>query len=337
VSGLLERLGVERPIVQAGMGGGLAGAELAAAVSGAGGLGTIGILAPDALRAELAAARKRLGGPDAGGGLGDARALPVAVNLLLPFARRAHWEVAGEADVVVTFWGRPRRRTERVWIHQCGSVAEAQAAKAAGADGVIAQGVEAGGHVRGTTPSLVLLERTRAALGPDYPVLVAGGIADAQDVRTALDAGADAAVLGTRFLMTPESGAITAYKQRLMESRETVLTELFGAGWPRAPHRVLWNEAAERWLTPEQPLGPAWVRALNVASSPLLRLIPMSRQGSMSKQQRADRPVLGPFAASAGAPRNLLDAGPLYAGESVARIHDLRPAAELVRELSGGL
>jgi NAD(P)H-dependent flavin oxidoreductase YrpB (nitropropane dioxygenase family) len=324
VSELLERLGVERPIVQAGMGGGLARAELAAAVSGAGGLGTIGIMAPDALRAELGAARERLGG----------RA-PLAVNLLLPFARRAHWDVAAQADAVVTFWGRPRRRTDRVWIHQCGSVEEARAAKTAGADGVIAQGVESGGHVRGTTPALELLERTRAALGPGYPVLVAGGIADAQDVRTALDAGADAAVLGTRFLMTPESGAISAYKQRLMESRETVLTELFGAGWPRAPHRVIWNEAAERWLTPENPRGPRRVRALQLATSPFLRLIPMSRQGAVAKQQRADRPLLGPSAAVEGGPPNLLDSGPLYAGESVARIHDLRPAAELVRELSG--
>jgi NAD(P)H-dependent flavin oxidoreductase YrpB (nitropropane dioxygenase family) len=311
------------------MGGGLAGAELAAAVSGAGGLGTIGILAPGTLRAEMAAARERLGGEQ------GSTSKPVAVNLLLPFTRRAHWEVAGEADVVVTFWGRPRRRTGRVWIHQCGSVEEAREAKAAGADGVIAQGVEAGGHVRGTTPALELLERTRAALGPGYPVLVAGGMADARDVHTALDAGADAAVLGTRFLMTPESGAVSAYKQRLMESRETVRTELFGAGWPRAPHRVIWNEAAERWLTPEEPLGPAWVRALHKGVSPLLGRAPQSWQARLTRLQRPNGALLGPFSASQGAPRGLLDSGPLYAGESVARIHDLRPAAELVQELSG--
>jgi NAD(P)H-dependent flavin oxidoreductase YrpB (nitropropane dioxygenase family) len=324
VSALLDRLGVARPIVQAGMGGGLAGHELAAAVSGAGGLGTIGIMEPDALRAEIAAARDRLG----------ASAAPIAVNLLLPFARRGHWEAVAGADVVVTFWGRPKRRTERVWIHQCGSVAEARAARAAGADGVIAQGVEAGGHVRGTTPALALLERTRAALGADYPILVAGGIADARDVRTALDAGADAAVLGTRFLMTDESRALTAYKQRLMESRETVLTELFGAGWPRAPHRVIWNEAAERWLRADDPRGPRWVRALHVAASPLLRRVPMSRRAALARQQRPDRPLLGPLAAVKGGPPSLLDSGPLYAGESVARIHDLRPAAELVAELA---
>src|SRR3954468_782480 len=137
---LLERLGVEHPIVQAGMGGGLAGHELAGAVSGAGGLGTIGILPADHLRQALAAARERAGGK------------PIAVNLLLPFARRAHFEVANEADVAVTFWGAPKRRTKGVWIHQCGSVEEARAAQSAGADAVIAQGVEAGGHVRGTTP-----------------------------------------------------------------------------------------------------------------------------------------------------------------------------------------
>src|SRR5712691_11520576 len=113
--GLLQRLGVELPVVQAGMGGGLAGRQLATAVSAAGGLGTIGILAPDDLRREIAAARR----------LSDR---PLAVNLLLPFARRGHFEAASEADVVVTFWGSPRRRTSKVWIHQCGSVEEALAA-----------------------------------------------------------------------------------------------------------------------------------------------------------------------------------------------------------------
>ena len=109
---LLERLGLEAPVVQAGMGGGLAGHELAATVSAAGGLGTIGFLAPDDLRDEIAAARKEANGP-------------LAVNLLLPFARSAHFEAASDADVVVTFWGRPKRRTRKVWIHQCGSVEEA--------------------------------------------------------------------------------------------------------------------------------------------------------------------------------------------------------------------
>jgi NAD(P)H-dependent flavin oxidoreductase YrpB (nitropropane dioxygenase family) len=293
-------------------------------VSGAGGLGTIGFTAEEMLAREIMAVRERIG-----------PGLPVAVNLLLRFARRGHWEAAAEADAVVTFWGRPRRRTDNVWIHQCGSLDEALAARAAGADAVIAQGVEAGGHVRGTTPALELLERTRAAVGPAYPVLLAGGMADAVDVRVALEAGADAAVLGTRFLMTTESRARTAYKQRLMESRETVLTELFGAGWPRATHRVIWNEATECWLKGDHR-GPAWVRALHAAMSPALARVPMAQQMRLARAQRPDRPLLGPFAPVEGGPANLLDAGALYAGESVARIHDIRPAAEVVEELAGG-
>jgi NAD(P)H-dependent flavin oxidoreductase YrpB (nitropropane dioxygenase family) len=144
VTRLLERLGVELPVVQAGMGGGIARHELAAAVSGAGGLGTICTLPPEALAAELAAARRLT-------------SKPIAVNVLLPFARGRHWQVVEQAEAVVTFWGRPRRRTSGVWLHQCGSVSEAAAARAAGADGVILQGVEAGGHVRGTTAAPELL------------------------------------------------------------------------------------------------------------------------------------------------------------------------------------
>jgi nitronate monooxygenase len=123
----MERIGVEVPIVQAGMGGGLAGHELAAVVSDAGGLGTIGILGPDDLRLEIAAAHE----------LTDR---PVSVNLLLPLARGRHFEAAADADVLVTFWGKPRRRTPGIWIHQVGSVEEAVAAREAGADAVIAQG-----------------------------------------------------------------------------------------------------------------------------------------------------------------------------------------------------
>jgi NAD(P)H-dependent flavin oxidoreductase YrpB (nitropropane dioxygenase family) len=235
--------------------------------------------------------------------------------------------------VVVTFWGMPRCRSENTWLHQCGSVEEAQAARAAGADGVIVQGVEAGGHVRGTTRALDLLRATREALPDGYPLLLAGGIADAADVRRALDAGAEAAVLGTRFLMSEESGARNAYKQRLMEARETVLTELFGLGWPDATHRVIWNEATERWLAKDRR-GPGWVRMANRVTGPALSRLPDSWQGGALRRQRTSIPFLSPQPATDMAPKNLLDSGPLYAGETVARIHDIRPAAELVRELA---
>jgi len=76
------------------------------------------------------------------------------------------------------------------------------------------------------------------------------------------------------------------------------------------------------------------VRALHVATAPLLARVPLSKRDALARRQRAGGPLLGPLAAVQGGPSNLLDAGPLYAGESVARIHDLRPAAELVSELA---
>jgi len=318
VGAFLQRLGVELPIVQAGMGGGLAGHELAAAVSAAGGLGTIGILAPDGLLKEIAAARERSD-------------RPLAVNLLLPFARRAHFEAASEADVVVTFWGRPKRRTSKMWMHQCGSVEEARAARAAGADAVIVQGLEAGGHVRGTLPALELLARSRAEMR-DYPVLSAGGIADPADVKAHLDAGAEAVVCGTRFLMTEESAGHPAYKARLVGAHETILTELFGVGWPAA-HRVVPNEATARWLG-RDPRGPAWLRTFHRATAPLFSRVPVPMQFRLAATQSPSRPMFGPAAAIIGGPPNLVEAGPLYAGECIERIADIRPAGDLVRELA---
>jgi nitronate monooxygenase len=262
------------------MGGGISRHELAVAVSEAGGLGTIAVLGPDAIEQELAAARRQTD-------------RPIAINLLLPFAERSWFEAAEAADVVTTFWGKPERRFGGSWIHQCGSVAEAQAAHAAGADAAIVQGVEAGGHVRGSEPALELLERVRAALPPDFPLLLAGGIAERSDVQRALDAGASAAVAGTRFLLSDESRAHPKYKQRLLGADETLLTELFGLGWP-APHRVVRNAATE-----------------NGSSEPL-----------------------PPLAATDDGPAELVDNGPLYAGETVARVADIRPAAELVADLT---
>jgi nitronate monooxygenase len=319
MAALLDRLGLEAPVFQAGMGAGLSMHGLAGAVSAAGGLGTIGHLEPDGLRREIAAARR----------ITDR---PIAANLLLPFARDPHFEAASDADVVVTFWGSPRRRTSKPWIHQCGSVEEAVAAHHAGADAVIAQGAEAGGHVRGREPAAQLLARVREALPDGYPVLSAGGIAEQGDVRARLSAGADAVVCGTRFLMSEESGAHPEYKRRLVDGSETLVTELFGNGWP-ATHRVLPNAATERWLK-QDPRGPRWMRAFNRATAPLLSRVPIPVELRIAAVQRAQLPVFTPAAALAGHPASLVDAGPLYAGETVARLTDIRPAAELVRELS---
>ncbi len=297
--------------------GGVARHELAAAVSEAGGLGTIaGARAPVA--AEISAARRLTGSP-------------VAVNLLLPFLRPGDAEEAAAADAIVTFWGPPRRLAANTWIHQCGSVEEAQAAAAAGADAVIAQGVEAGGHVRGSTPMLELLERVRAAV--KIPVLAAGGIMDAEGVKAALDAGATAAVVGTRFLLSEESHAHPGYKQRCLEASETILTELFGLGWPDAPHRVIPNAATRRWLRAD-PRGPRWIRAANRVTATVVGRMPAAAQGRAIAAQRPSQPFLGPQPATDDGPANLLDSGPLYAGANVTKMTDIRPAAELVKALT---
>ena len=314
----LDRLGFDKPIVQAGMGGGISRHELAAAVSEAGGLGTIAVAGPEAIERELAAARALT-------------ERPIAVNLLLPFARRSWFEAAAAADVIVTFWGAPKRRTGGTWIHQCGSVDEARSANAAGADAVIVQGVEAGGHVRGSLPGLDLLERVQAALPAGYPLLLAGGIAEPADVRQALGAGASAAVAGTRFLLSEESRAHPGYKQRLLDADETILTELFGLSWP-APHRVIRNAATQHQLGADLR-APALNRVLNRLSAPGARFTPTSIQRRLIRAQHPAGRMLTPQGPTDDGPETLLDAGPLYAGKTVSRIADLRPAAEIVADL----
>lgn len=313
---MLDLRRLETPIVQAGMGT-VARHELAAAVSEAGGLGTIaGARAP--IASEIAAARRLT-------------SRPIAVNLLLPFLGPGDAEAAAAADAIVTFWGPPRRLAAGVWIHQCGSAAEAKAAAAAGADAVIAQGVEAGGHVRGTIPALELLEQVRAAI--NIPVLVAGGIATREDVRSALQAGALAVVAGTRFLLTDECRAHPEYKARCLRATETVRTELFGLGWPDAPHRVIPNAATRRWLRGDS-LGPSWIRRANRVTRPLASRVPDSMQVRALRAQGPRSPFLSPQPPTDDGPENLLDSGPLYAGETVARIMDIAPAAEVVRRLA---
>jgi NAD(P)H-dependent flavin oxidoreductase YrpB (nitropropane dioxygenase family) len=307
------------PVVQAGMGGGLSRHELAAAVSEAGGLGTIAVNGAAAIEHELTAARKLT-------------AAPIAVNVLLPFARRDWFEAAAAADVVVTFWGAPKRRVAGTWIHQCGSVEEARAAYGAGADGAIVQGLEAGGHVRGSMPALELLQRARAALPADFPLLLAGGIAERADVATALEAGASGVVCGTRFLLSEESRAHPGYRERLLDAEATILTELFGIGWP-APHRVIANAATERWLRGDRR-GPPLNRVLNRLSAPAARFTPAALQARLLRAQRPSSRLLSPAGPTDDGPATLLDAGALYAGETVARIRDVRPAAQLVADLT---
>lgn len=324
---LLDRLGIETPVVQAGMGGGISRGALAGAVSAAGGLGTVGILPPELLRREVRHARELAPGR------------PVAVNLLLPFTTAAHVDVCIElrATSVVLFCGYDASLVARLRgsgilvLHQVGTVEQARRALALGADGLVLQGVEAGGHVLATRPLVELLPQVRQ-LARGRPVLAAGGIVDADDTRAVLSAGADAVVAGTRFLLTEECDAHPVYQQRVIDANRTVLTTLFGLGW-RDPHRVVPNGAVRRWCADdggERRLP----RVLSRALSPLARRVPLAHAGRMTRLQRVGVPLFSPAAMLRGESDRLVEVTPLYAGAAVGRLHEVLPAAVALRSLA---
>jgi len=216
-------VGCELPVQLAGMGD-VGSAELSAAVISAGACGMV----PGATHP-----------PDGASG----------VNYLMPFLPdiAVIEDTARRARVVDFFYADPRRDLVDV-VHrqgalagwQVGSAAEATAAVEAGCDYVVAQGIEAGGHVRGTQPLDVVLATVRAAVR--VPVLAAGGIATAERVSDLMRAGAAAVRVGTRFVASPESNAHPDYVRSLVEATsggDTMVTEWFNRGWPDAPHRVL--------------------------------------------------------------------------------------------------
>jgi NAD(P)H-dependent flavin oxidoreductase YrpB (nitropropane dioxygenase family) len=179
---------------------------------------------------------------------------PFCVNLVLDFEQDERLEVAVEervAWVSFSFGLRPELVARahaggaRVLV-QVASAHAARAAADAGADGLIVQGVEAGGHVQSVVGLLALIVAVRRAVS--LPLVAAGGIADPASARAALVAGTAAVAMGTRFVASDECDAHPHYKASLLkaEGRDTVLTELFDVGWP-APHRVLRNSTYERW------------------------------------------------------------------------------------------
>lgn len=322
-----QKLGVRHPVVQAGMGGGLAGPELAAAVSRAGGLGTLGLSPPRQFRDQLHQLRENCDGA------------PFAANLLMPFVRRAHVDACVEARpaAVSLFYGFSRELVDRlkragisVW-HQVGDLPQANRAIADGADGLIVQGSEAGGHLAGNTRLAELLPAIRHAIS-DRPLLAAGGIFDAASARSAVALGADGVVVGTRFLLTPESNAHPEYKNRLLTAKSTLRTNLFGLAWP-APHRVVPNAATERW-TKREANGPGWVQAVNTLMVPARHVLPMESVIQLVSMQRLAIPLYSPAALTKEMDARRADVTPLYAGECVAEIEMLTSAAEVVVQMT---
>lgn len=226
-------IGCELPIQSAAMSG-IATPALAAAVSNAGGLGMLGV--------------GRRGPGELATMLDECAALtdrPVGAGFIVEFIDRDALALAAERlPVVELFWGWPDAALvpdDVIVGWQIGSVDEARAAVDVGCVYVVAQGVEGGGHVRGSLELDVLLPDVRAAVGDDVVLVAAGGIGTAADVRRVGELGADAVRIGTRFVATVESAAHDRYVELLIAAGDgdTELSEAFWVGWPEAVHRVL--------------------------------------------------------------------------------------------------
>ena len=280
------------------MGGGFSRHELAAAVSEAGGLGTIAVNGAAAIRHELAAARALTG-------------KPLAVNLLLPFARRDWFAAAAEADVVVTFWGRPKRRTAGIWMHQCGSVGGG----AGDTRGGRRRGDRAGsrgGRARARYDAGAGAAGAGApALPAGYPLLLAGGIAERADVRER-----------SRRAQWPRSPApASSSPRRVGRTRSTGS----GCSTPRRRSSPSSSAPAGRrrtgWSPTPQPSAGCAATARAAAQPPAQRVlapgaryVPAGVRGRMARAQRPGSRLLSPLGPTDDGPADLLDAGPLYAG-----------------------
>lgn len=215
-------VGCTLPVQLAAMGG-VGTTQLAAAVAAAGGLGMV-----------------PAGTQPAAGACG--------VTFILPFSPSVEdiAAAAGKCPVVEFFYGDPRadvvsaaHGAGAVVGWQVGSAPEAVEAEKAGCDYVVAQGTEAGGHVRGSQCLDDLLAQVLSSVR--IPVVAAGGIATAERTAAVIRSGADAVRVGTRFVASPESGAHPDYIRMVLAASadDTVLTEWFDDGWENAPHRVL--------------------------------------------------------------------------------------------------
>src|SRR5260370_2836154 len=244
---LCKLLGIDVPIIQAPMAGAV-GPAIAAAVSNAGGLGMLVLW-----RADLETVRRQIR---------ETRSLtrrPFGVNLNLEFPQEERLAVCLDEGVPIIsfFWRDPAALVPRakaanaIVLHTVGTVEAARRAVACGVDVVVAQGWEAGGHVRGTVATLPLVPAVVDAVSP-IPVVAAGEIADGRGLAAVLALGASGAWIGTRFLASHEAAIHPRYRERLLKATEddtVFLEELFDVGWPRTPHRVLRNKTVAAWET----------------------------------------------------------------------------------------
>ena len=210
---LTDVLQIEHPVMLAGMGG-VSYHELVAAVSEAGGIGTMGAapMHPTQMVEEIAKVRERTDKPF---GVDLLAALPDSLTA------RVQDVIDGGATLFVAGLGVPRdvidlcHRNNVLVASMCGKVRHAIASVEAGCDLVIAQGTEAGGHT-GRVATMPLVPQVVDAVGGRVPVVAAGGIVDGRGLAAALALGADGVWVGTRFVATPEANTVPGYKDALL-------------------------------------------------------------------------------------------------------------------------
>ncbi|MEU8115269.1 nitronate monooxygenase [Micromonospora sp. NPDC048947] len=312
---LCERLGIDVPVVQAPIGS-AAAPELAAAVAEAGGLGMLASTwqSPERARLDIRHVRQRT-------------SRPFGVNLVIDFPIADKLAVCLDEGVPVisTFWGDPKPVSHRIrdagalHMHTIGSVREAVHAASCGVDIIVAQGWEAGGHVRGTTATMVLVPAVVDAVGP-IPVMAAGGISDGRGLAAVPALGAQGAWLGTRFLAATEAFTHQLYRQHLVTAtaEDTVHTHCFDGGWPHAPHRALRNPTLQRWELAGSPTAPGRPGEGQVVA--------LDSAGQAHYRYEDLMPLPGMTG-------DLADMA-LYAGQSVELVREVRPAAQLIQELT---
>lgn len=314
---LCELLDIRLPIVQAPIGG-ISTPALVAAVSNAGGLGLLSVTwrKLDVLRKLLHETR-------------SLTSRPFGVNLVLTFDIEERLDICLDEGVRIVsfFWGDPApfiplvHGRDRLVMHTVGSASQAISAVAAGADIVVAQGMEAGGHICGEVGTMALVPCVVDAV-PGTPVVAAGGIADGRGIAAALCLGAAGAMLGTRFVMSREANAHPDYQAAIAAASETstaYLENLFDRGWRKAPHRALKNSTYRAWVEAGEPPSGARVGEDEVIAT--------LADGSRVPRYSSDAPTRQVVS-------GLAESMALYAGQGVGLIGDVKPAAQIVNDLA---
>ena len=311
---LCRRLGIDLPIVQAPIGN-VCTLELAAAVASAGGLGMLpaGRREPSEI-AQLLARLREL----------TSRPVGLTLNLMQDQSARLAACLDAGARIIHLFWGDPEpyiapcKASGATLMATVASAEEAKRVVDAGVDIVVAQGWEAGGHVWGQVATLPLIPAVVDAVRP-APVIAAGGIGDGRGIAAALVLGAEAAWLGTRFVMASEAATHPLYAEAVQRASgaATYYSELFDVGWPDAPTRVLRNSLIDEWEAAGRP--PAGGRPREGT--------PAAHEGTASYERYG---TASPTRQMTGEVEKLA----MYAGQSAGLIDDILPAAEIVARLA---